>query len=48
MPAFLRKSIFIMLGFNGSLLTFTEHLICVSYDSQGVHSFITKGMKINS
>lgn len=45
MPAFLRKSIFIVLGLDESSLTFTEHLICVSYDPQGVHNFIVKGMK---
>lgn len=45
MSAFLRKSIFIVLGLDEGPLTFTEHLVCVSYDPQGVHSFIVKGMK---
>lgn len=42
MPASLRKIIFIVLGLNEDPLTFTEHLIYVSYDSKEVHSFIAK------
>ena len=43
MPVSLRKSIFTVLGLDEGPLTFTDHLICVSYDRQGVHNFIVKG-----